>query len=89
MQSADCTGLVWPCCSKNLEGLEWFGLEKCIGLVWPCCSRNLEGLERFGLEKSNQLTAVLEALLYTEAGGGAPMKDVDQVKEYELSRIIL
>jgi hypothetical protein len=41
--------------------------------------RNLEGLERFGLEKCDQLTAVLEALLYTEAGGGAPLKDVDQV----------
>jgi hypothetical protein len=41
--------------------------------------RNLEGLEKFGLDKCDQLTAVLEALLYTESGGGAPLKDIDQV----------
>ena len=31
------------------------------------------------MEKCDQLTAVLEALLYTESGGGAPLKDIDQV----------
>jgi hypothetical protein len=41
--------------------------------------RNLEGLDKFGLDKCDQLTAVLEALLYTESGGGAPLKDIDQV----------
>ncbi len=31
------------------------------------------------MDKCDQLTAVLEALLYTESGGGAPLKDIDQV----------
>jgi hypothetical protein len=34
------------------------------------------------LDKIDQLTAVLEALLYTESGGGAPLKDIDQVNHW-------